>query len=156
PLAVFNSSLYVAGVFTTAGGGPASKIARWDGANWSPLGTGITGTNDSPLAMTAHLGALYVGGDLSVTGGVAVTHLARWTGTTWQAVANINAPVNSLAGFNGFTAANSFLFVGGSFTSAGGVSALHVARYNFTNNQWFAQGAGLADTCAGLFVRPTG
>jgi hypothetical protein len=36
------SSLYVGGGFGSAGGQGASRIARWDGSSWSPLGTGMS------------------------------------------------------------------------------------------------------------------
>jgi len=35
--------LYAGGWFTTAGGVSAERIAKWDGASWSPLGTGVRG-----------------------------------------------------------------------------------------------------------------
>ncbi len=35
--------VYVGGTFLTAGGAPASRIAVWNGAVWSPLGSGLTG-----------------------------------------------------------------------------------------------------------------
>ena len=42
-LAHDGTNLYAGGSFTTAGGVAASLVAKWDGANWSPLGSGITG-----------------------------------------------------------------------------------------------------------------
>ena len=39
-------NVYVGGVFTTAGGVPVNGIAKWDGSNWSALGSGFnTGSN---------------------------------------------------------------------------------------------------------------
>ena len=43
-----DGSLYAGGSFTTAGGVDANYIARWDGANWSPLGAG---TNNQVFAL---------------------------------------------------------------------------------------------------------
>jgi hypothetical protein len=43
------SPLYAGGIFTTAGGAAANRIARWDGASWSPLGSGA---NDAVEALT--------------------------------------------------------------------------------------------------------
>jgi len=42
-VAISGSDVYVGGVFTTAGGIPANYIAKWDGASWSALGTGLNG-----------------------------------------------------------------------------------------------------------------
>ncbi|TVS08659.1 MAG: hypothetical protein EA423_01075, partial [Phycisphaerales bacterium] len=36
-------ALYAGGTFTEAGGRPASRIARWDGTAWTPLGAGVSG-----------------------------------------------------------------------------------------------------------------
>src|SRR5262245_49382373 len=36
-------ALYVGGNFTAIAGAPLSRIATWDGRNWSPLGTGVNG-----------------------------------------------------------------------------------------------------------------
>ena len=46
-LAVFDDgggpALFAGGLFTTAGGVAAAKIAKWDGLGWTPLGGGLTG-----------------------------------------------------------------------------------------------------------------
>jgi hypothetical protein len=47
----------IAGGFTSAGGSPALRIARWDGASWSLLGSGR-----SPASRT---GAVLVGGSFA-------------------------------------------------------------------------------------------
>jgi hypothetical protein len=41
-IAVHGDDLYAMGNFTSAGGSPANHIARWDGSNWSPLGSGVS------------------------------------------------------------------------------------------------------------------
>src|SRR5262249_38054725 len=41
-LAVIGSNLYAGGAFATAGGVAANKIAKWNGATWSTLGSGVT------------------------------------------------------------------------------------------------------------------
>ncbi len=38
-----NGDLVAGGWFTIADGAPASRIARWDGTTWSPMGTGVSG-----------------------------------------------------------------------------------------------------------------
>ena len=45
-LTVYNGELIAGGDFTTAGGTRASYIARWNGATWQPLGSGM---NDAVL-----------------------------------------------------------------------------------------------------------
>jgi hypothetical protein len=38
-----NGDIVAGGEFTTAGGLTASRIARWNGSSWSPLGAGMNG-----------------------------------------------------------------------------------------------------------------
>lgn len=89
-----SEALYVGGMFTTAGGMPASRIARWDGHAWSPLGLGISAPAGVPVVRAlwadqdGQLGepALYVGGGFPLAGGVSVNGVARWNGEAWSAV----------------------------------------------------------------------
>jgi len=73
--------VYVGGNFTNAGGQPIRSLARWNGTNWSSLGSGIeawfsSGPRVSSFALTE--GSLYVGGLFSGAGGYAAANLARW------------------------------------------------------------------------------
>ena len=64
-LAVSGTALYVGGGFTTAGGVPASNIAKWDGATWSALGSGT----DRQVQAVAVVGTnLYAGGFFTTAG----------------------------------------------------------------------------------------
>ena len=85
-------ALYAAGEFTTAGGGPASRIARWDGTGWSALGAGLGGgTPSTPLALAAFDDGgdgdddLYAGGYFIDAGGFASEGIARWIGCATEA-----------------------------------------------------------------------
>jgi len=142
-------ALYAGGSFTTAGGVAASRIARWDGTSWSVLGSGMNG---SVRALTVHDGgggpALYAGGDFTTAGGVAASRIARWDGTSWAALGSgmnlvggdNDANVNALTVHdNGGVPA---LYAGGEFTTAGGVAASRIARWDGTS--WSALGSGVA------------
>jgi len=79
-----SSRLYLGGEFTSVGGVAANRIAYWDGATFSALGTGC----DSPVFSFAVEGSLlYVGGSFANAGGVAVNKLATWDGSAFSAVA---------------------------------------------------------------------
>jgi hypothetical protein len=67
--------LIVGGLFQSAGGQPASRIAAWDGTNWHALGAGL---NDRVDALAVFQNQLYVGGWFSHAGGHLSPHLARW------------------------------------------------------------------------------
>jgi hypothetical protein len=57
----------------------ASNVARWDGASWSPLGSG---TNSFVYALTVYDdgggAALYAGGAFTIAFDSGDCHLARW------------------------------------------------------------------------------
>jgi trimeric autotransporter adhesin len=141
-------NLYVGGSFTTAGGGAANRIARWDGSNWHTLGVGV---GDQVRALVWDGAAtLYVGGSFTTAGGVAANHVAKWDGTNWHALgAGVNGGVRALA-----LDASGALYVGGSFTSAGGVVANGVARWD--GAAWSALGAGTDDEVQALAVDASG
>ncbi|MFN6194561.1 MAG: hypothetical protein ACK5BN_12155, partial [Planctomycetota bacterium] len=121
----------VAGSFSVAGNVVANRIATWDPATgvWSALGAGM---DESVLALAVMPnGDLIAGGSFTTAGGVAANRLARWTGTTWaQFAGGVTfsggyATIQSMA-----VLPNGNLVDGGTFTAAGGVAALSVARWN--------------------------
>lgn len=67
------------GNFTTAGGVPANRIARWNGSQWSALAGGM---NDGVLSLCTQNGELFAGGAFTEADGNFRYGLARWTGTT--------------------------------------------------------------------------
>ncbi len=90
----FGGELVVGGGFPSMSGLTCNNVARWNGAQWLPLGAGVRASAGASLALTlaAHdAGAgpeLYVGGDFdyaAVNDG-SETNLARWNGVSWSAV----------------------------------------------------------------------
>ena len=94
--------LYILGRFSKVGSVDAAGIAFWDGANWNPCGSGISGgiTNE-PRQMTGDAeGNLYVTirGD-TTAGGVALPDsYAIWRGNQWHPV-KMDATSNAWGGF---------------------------------------------------------
>ena len=140
-----NGDLYAGGNFTVAGGVPANNIARWNGTNWSSLGTGLFTANGNPVytnvyaLLVAPNGSLYVGGNFDHVGGVAADNLARWDGSTWSSMGldPTYYSVNSLV-----LAGNGDLYAGG-----GGLLNLvdgFVARWN--GSSWSRLGGGFVST----------
>jgi hypothetical protein len=138
--------LYVGGYFTTAGGVPASEIAKWDGAHWTALGSGLNGTFGT-VDVEALVGfddgsgpALYAGGNFASIGGIAASNLARWDGQQWSAIGGgLAGIVRALAVYD--DGSGPALYAGGDFFTAGGVLAKHVARWDGV--QWSDVGGGL-------------
>ncbi len=148
-LAVFNGQLYAGGSFTSAAGVPAHNIARWNGSSWSAVGNGIglNGRVDHLTVFNDGSGAaLYAGGAFTSADGVPTSsHLARWNGTNWSAVGGgMNGPVLTSAAVTGVAGLDSGLYVGGSFTVAGGtfsppgIDASCLARWD--GQAWAAVG----------------
>jgi hypothetical protein len=136
-----SSNLYAGGLFTTAGGVSANYIAMWDGSSWSALGDG-DGMSSSVHALALDgRGNLYAGGNFTTAGGVIANHVAMWDGSSWSALGigmgGTDYPdVYALA-----LDESGNLYAGGSFTTAGGVSANHIARWD--GSHWSALGSGM-------------
>jgi hypothetical protein len=59
-LTFYNGVLYACGNFTTAGGNPANRIAKWDGNNWTEFNPGLLITS-SLFALANLSNKLYIG-----------------------------------------------------------------------------------------------
>jgi hypothetical protein len=84
-----DGDLVAAGEFPAAGGVLANNVARWDGAEWSPLGSGLTGSGTrtyANAAVTLTDGSIVLGGYFDAAGGVAARYIARWDGAAWSAL----------------------------------------------------------------------
>src|SRR6202158_5493601 len=154
-LAVFadgsGPALYAGGFFTQAGGVAANHIARWDGTQWSPLGSGMQGVGSSFTAVLALTvfddgrgPALYAGGRFATAGGVEVNGIARWDGTQWSALGGgvtggASAAVYALTVFD--DGRGPAPYAGGNFTIAGGLEINRIARWD--GAQWSAVGGGM-------------
>lgn len=141
-----DGSLYAGGDFATAGGIQTNGIARWDGSTstWYALGSGIGDPMRTVVyALAAGPGdSLYAGGRFDTAGGVVANHIARWNSatTTWHTVGTgngLNGVVRALA-----AAPDGSLYAGGCFTTAGGVVASLVARWDGSTSTWHALGSG--------------
>ena len=139
--------LFVGGKFTTAGGGFASKIAAWDGAAWSGVGSGLqVSTTAITRALAVHDDgsgpALYAAGVFNSAGGQPVANIARWDGAAWSPVGpGLNGPVYALAVHD--DGGGPALYAGGGFSATGdGATALaRVAKWDGAT--WSSVGDGL-------------
>ena len=146
-------ALYVGGTFTIAGGTSASHIARWDGASWSALGSGLDGDVYALRRFDDGTGpALFAGGSFTLAGGVSASDIARWDGANWSAVGSGmgSGPyhsVSALADFNDGHDTAPDLYVGGIFSSAGGLPSAYFAEWHGCSIVSFCFGDGSAGTC---------
>ncbi|HEU4419518.1 MAG TPA: hypothetical protein VFT55_11310, partial [Planctomycetota bacterium] len=156
-----NGDLVAGGFFPTAGGVSASNIAHWNGTSWSALGSGISGTappSPSVIALTAlPNGDLVAGGRFTTAGGVSANNIARWNGTSWSALGSgmtVTWPYGGATVDALTTLPNGDLVAGGCFTTAGGVSADRIARWNGTS--WSALSSGMNSYVSALTTLPNG
>lgn len=119
-LAEHEGDLVAGGSFTHSGGTEVAGVARWDGESWQPIGAGLPGV--SVRALATYGGHLYAGA-------------YRWDGQSWANVLQTNGYVSFLVEHDGL------LYVGGSFTTAGGVTV---------NNAFAWDGASVLPLGSGL------
>ncbi|HEY3246401.1 MAG TPA: hypothetical protein VGM03_23900 [Phycisphaerae bacterium] len=151
-LAVFDDgggpALYAGGSFANAGEVAAANIARWDGAQWSPVGAGVNGLVSALAVFDDGSGpALYAGGEFTSAGGAAAGCIAKWDGVTWSSLGpGVNSSVRALAVWN--DGGGPALYVGGSFTMAGAGPASYLAKWSGAG--WSAIGSGLGGVVEAL------
>ena len=143
-MVALRDSLYIAGRFTWYDTLKVDGTAIWNGTTISAMpGTNTYTYHVSSLATDGT--NIYVGGGyFQFWDGVQYTNglgVARWDGNAWGILGN----VPDHAGVHGkiycVTWWNGSLYVGGSFDSAGVVSANNIARWNGT--AWSSIGSGL-------------
>jgi trimeric autotransporter adhesin len=152
-LQVFDDELYVGGVFSGAGGGPANNIARWNGGQWAAVGDPVQGVNNAVESFSVLEGELVVGGQFTTAAGIASNRVARWSGSEWLPLSDADGEgLNSMA--SSLLVANNGLYVGGYFAYAGGQSVSHIARWD--SDGWSPVGSntgqlGVNGTVATIF-----
>ncbi len=152
-------ALYAAGRFTTAGGTPASAMARWDGDSWSA----VPGASIEIFALKVFDDgagpALYAAGQFTNAGGVVVNNIAKWDGQAW---APLGSGLSILFGSGARVLALEIfddgdgpaLYAGGQFTFAGGAPAFSIAKWD--GQSWSSVGDGMTGTIDTLAVYDDG
>ncbi|HEX8399212.1 MAG TPA: hypothetical protein VF644_17370 [Pyrinomonadaceae bacterium] len=150
-IAASGTNLYVGGSFEKAGGLNARNVAKWDTLTetWSALGSGANnGTTDGVFALAAFGNTVYVGGSFTSVANYTVTanRIAKWDGTSWSALGNGTS--NGVDGFvEAIAVSGSDVYVGGRFSTAGGVANRHVAKWN--GMSWSGFNGGVHQTISG-------
>lgn len=86
-ISIRNDTLYVAGAFRLANGGPGNLIARFDGENWDDMAGGMLYTPVLNSSIVSDLewyhGELYACGLFTTVAGIPADGIAKWNGQQW-------------------------------------------------------------------------
>ncbi len=137
----------VGGQFTVAGGEFAAAVTMWDGEQWRAMGMGLGhGRSEVVHALAVmHGGELIATGSFVDSGGATVNSIARWTPSGWVGLGSgLKDGMSAFGTWGGALAVmqDGRLVAGGSFTSAGGVAANSIARWDGAT--WTPMGSGFA------------
>lgn len=144
----FEGELWIGGDFTNVGGCTAcDRLVKWSGTAWigGDSGVDIQGGVDNTvrvLYVNPYDGKLYMGGhftDLNIDGVVNpdCKGVAVYDGSVWAPLGTgVNDYVRAIHEYNGN------IVVGGYFTTAGGISANRIAKWNPVAQSWSAMGLG--------------
>jgi hypothetical protein len=136
-LYVYNGELYAGGFFTTAGGTTVNHIAKWNGAAWSPLGSGIS---NIVYTLGAYNNTLIAGGLFLSAGGTPANQIASWNGSAWSALGGGMSGTFYQYVF-ALTVYNGNLIAGGYFTESDGITTNGIAQWDGT--AWSGMGGGV-------------
>lgn len=138
-----NGDLVAGGGFYVADASATSSIARWNGTEWLPLGSGVAGLASNPLGQVECLatlpnGNLVAAGLFQLAGGMPAMNIAEWDGTHWSPLGG------GLLGwvYSMIVMPNGDLIAAGDFQMAGSTTVNNIARWD--GSTWSALGSGLA------------
>lgn len=144
-ISVIGTDVYVGGIIQQAGGKPVRNIARWSWAdgNWYALGEGANSNVYATLPIVRGGDTvLLVGGSFEQVGTVLCQGVAMWNPrqARWECL------IDSLGGgmekrVVNFLKDGNFLYICGTFSSIGGISASGLVRYDLQSGQLAALGA---------------
>lgn len=144
-----DTEIFAGGAFTTAGGVPATNIARWNGTQWEALGEGI----DGPVFSLALRGQeLVAGGSFSNAGGRSASSIAVWRVDRWESLGSgvfLDAHGDQAGWVRAMgVASNGTVYAAGQFQRAGGVTVRNIAVWD--GQKWADLGTGTDGTVNAL------
>lgn len=149
-----NDDLVACGEIDTALVPGARYIARWDGAQWLPMGDGLDAAAYDLAALPD--GKIVAGGAFLMSGNTSLNRLAEWNGSEWLPV---GGGVSRASGGDSWVGAlqrlpDGRLLVGGSFDLAGTTPVSNIAIWD--GSAWSGLGDGVNGEVLSLFSMPNG
>ncbi len=142
-MAIYNGDLYVGGNMWS---GSMSKISRWNGFSWQPVGSGILGNPAYINDMIVYNNELYVTGYFKQSDGNPGNYVQKWNGTTWS---DVGGGLDDYAW--DLEVHNGKLYAGGVFQNAGNITAKYIAVWD--GNKWCGLGSNFDNviTCLSFY-----
>lgn len=142
-----NGDLFFVGDFSNGASiAEADRVIRWDGNEWSALGS--DGAGDGALqgsfivsSVVDSSGRLFVGGVLELNSEIETQGVAMWDGTSWTGLGSFSGTVWTLA-----LDSSGNLLAAGDFNEVDGHATSSIVRWNGTT--W----SSLAPTPAGIVI----
>lgn len=172
PFGTGAAELYAGGHFDLAGGLPVSRLARWNGSNWLPVGSGVDIAESAPSVNALAVfdvdgpglqpARLFLGGSFQFAGPANANGVASWDGVSFGALSSgltANGSFPNVRAFGVFDdGSGARLYAAGLFRTAGTATAqvdgfnaspfLSVARWD--GSTWTPLGAGSANNANGV------
>ena len=129
--------------FTGPDGLPKTRVMRWDGIEWSRLGTDDFQANGTGYLFLDSSSNLYYSDSFSGIGSTVAPGLIRWNGSEWEPVfqgnyQGISGPVPVVRTIQNHAGE---IFIGGVFLSAGSVFSQGIAQWD--GHHWQSVGGGI-------------
>lgn len=156
-IAANESDIYIGGVFTSLNGQPINSVARFNlqSRQWFALGSGVdNGVAGLAGALQLTEDSLYVSGQFATAGGQPAANVARFSLTeqSWHALGAAGAEGVMGSAYTMLLNGND-LYLGGFFSTAGGVPADNLARYDTVRLQWQPQAQGTSPSIYAMAMR---
>jgi hypothetical protein len=149
-----NGNIYAGGQFYSNNSIVAANIAKWDATTCYALGQGNGASSDVNVLKYDSNGNLYVAGNFSTIGGIRANGIAKWDGVTWS---SLGSGVSRTGGFEVRALeidSNGHIYIGGLFSSAGGVSVGNIAKWDGTS--WSTLSTGVNNSVYALSIDNSG
>lgn len=136
-----DGDIYAVGNFTTADGGIARRIARWDGGAWRAVGDGADNSIQAILIISET--EIYISGAFENVNNplTGAERFARWNGTLFASLGTQSfsgSSVNTLL----LDPADGSIILMGAFTLIGGITTDNIIRWNGSNYVVLGDGVG--------------
>ncbi|MCW3072090.1 MAG: hypothetical protein JWO44_1980 [Bacteroidetes bacterium] len=120
-----NNVVYATGFFTSIGGVSANHIAKWDGATWQQVGSGLPNESSSAHAFDIYNGDLIL---MNCLFSSFHSQVGRWNGSGWDSIGN-----NFRDGLFGIRVFNNELYAYGEFLAKNSTIYNSLAKWDGTD-----------------------